>query len=88
MTIASLIRSLLFARQTLRAALELHEEMLMSVFRCPSAWFDVTPIGRIINRASGDIDKLDHLLGRQLEGVSQHNDENKKKDDRGLFSSI
>jgi ABC-type multidrug transport system fused ATPase/permease subunit len=68
-TIASLIRSLLFARQTLRAALHMHQDMLSSVFRCPAAWFDVTPIGRVINRCSGDIDKLDHMLGRLLEGV-------------------
>lgn len=67
-TVASLIRSMLFAEKTLAAAFNLHQSMLACIFRSPAAWFDVTPVGRIVNRFSGDCDKLDHLLGRTLEG--------------------
>lgn len=42
----------------------LHEIMLASVLRAPMQFFETTPIGRILNRFSNDIYKIDELLFR------------------------
>jgi len=67
-TLASLIRSTLFANRTCHASLSMHNSMLDGVFLSPTSFFDTTPVGRIVNRFASDIDKMDHLLCRTLEG--------------------
>uniref|UniRef100_A0A060TAR9 ARAD1D22132p n=1 Tax=Blastobotrys adeninivorans TaxID=409370 RepID=A0A060TAR9_BLAAD len=42
----------------------LHERMLKSVLRAPMSFFETTPIGRILNRFSNDIYRVDQLLPR------------------------
>jgi ABC-type multidrug transport system fused ATPase/permease subunit len=44
---------------TLNAATKLHGTMLERILRSPMAFFDTTPIGRILNRFSKDIDTVD-----------------------------
>lgn len=46
----------------LNASTKLHDEMLLSVTRSPMQFFETTPIGRIINRFSGDVVELDESL--------------------------
>uniref|UniRef100_A0A7S3CY71 ATP-dependent transporter ycf16 n=1 Tax=Palpitomonas bilix TaxID=652834 RepID=A0A7S3CY71_9EUKA len=46
----------------LRASKNLHNDILKKVFRAKMAWFDVTPVGRIINRFSKDMDEADDQL--------------------------
>lgn len=46
----------------LTASKKLHNEMVESVTRCPMQFFDTTPLGRILNRFSGDIAELDESL--------------------------
>ncbi|KAG0225231.1 hypothetical protein BGW41_004787 [Actinomortierella wolfii] len=46
----------------LRAATFLHERLLNRVLRLPMSFFDTTPLGRIINRFSTDINHIDENL--------------------------
>eukprot|EP00899_Mesostigma_viride_P025318 jgi/Mesvir1/5971/Mv00725-RA.1 len=55
-------RSRLQARAGLAAAYVLHDKMLACVTRAPMAFFDTTPIGRILNRFSKDQDAVDTRL--------------------------
>lgn len=54
--------SLLMANRCVSASLSLHSAMLLAVLRAPLAFFDTTPIGRIMNRFSRDIDTVDSVL--------------------------
>lgn len=42
----------------------LHNRMLMSIIRAPMSFFETTPLGRIINRFSNDIYRVDAILHR------------------------
>lgn len=56
---------------TLSAARIMHKQMLNSVIRAPtSTFFDITPVGRIINRFSQDIDTVDNDLPATLRAWS------------------
>ncbi len=43
----------------LTAAKRLHNSMISSVLRAPMRFFDKTPLGRIVNRISGDVHTID-----------------------------
>ncbi len=43
----------------LTAAKRLHNNMIGSVLKAPMRFFDKTPLGRIINRISGDVHTID-----------------------------
>jgi ABC-type multidrug transport system fused ATPase/permease subunit len=43
----------------LNAASKLHGTMLERILRSPMSFFDTTPLGRILNRFSKDIDIVD-----------------------------
>ncbi|XP_075896037.1 ATP-binding cassette sub-family C member 4-like isoform X2 [Nelusetta ayraudi] len=56
------LRSLLFFHVLVRSAQNLHDSMFSAILRTPVRFFDVNPIGRILNRFSKDIGYLDSLL--------------------------
>lgn len=52
----------LMTKGVLGAARMLHNQMLFTIFRSSMAFFDVTPLGRILNRFSKDIDVCDSTI--------------------------
>jgi len=63
-----LFRSILLANHRLNTSTGLHENILKSVLSSPIAFFDVTPVGRILNRFSTDMQVVDDDL---LQTISQ-----------------
>ncbi|XP_031277497.1 putative ABC transporter C family member 15 [Pistacia vera] len=61
-----LLRAMLVAITGLRTAQKLFTDMLHSILRAPMAFFDSTPTGRILNRASSDQSVLDLELATRL----------------------
>ncbi|KAI1432337.1 metal resistance protein YCF1 [Xylaria sp. CBS 124048] len=49
---------------SIEASRKLHERMATAIFRAPMSFFDTTPAGRILNRFSSDVYKLDEILAR------------------------
>ena len=60
------IRALVLAYHRIIAAKELHSKVLARVLFAPTAFFDVTPVGRVLNRFSGDILTVDTELSRTM----------------------
>merc|ERR1711871_1299962 len=64
--IATYIRSIRLTFSGLRAGNHLHTVAFENVVGSTSAWFDATPLGRIVNRFSKDVDNLDNQVIQQL----------------------
>jgi ATP-binding cassette subfamily C (CFTR/MRP) protein 1 len=64
--LAVLVGNLLWTSSVVRAAAQLHAQLLMNVLRLPTIFFDRTPTGRIINRFASDIDMLDTAVSDQV----------------------
>lgn len=45
--------------------------MAFAIFRSPMSFFETTPAGRILNRFSSDIYKVDEVLARTFNMVSR-----------------
>lgn len=61
-SVFTLIRSFLFAYAGIKAAKAIHEKLLKRVFGTKLQFFDVTPLGRILNRFSSDTYTIDSSL--------------------------
>lgn len=51
---------------SIEASRKLHERMAYAIFRSPMSFFETTPSGRILNRFSSDIYKVDEVLARSF----------------------
>jgi len=56
------IYALIFALMSIHSSRILHSRMLGNILRSPMMFFDTTPIGRILNRFSRDMETVDGLL--------------------------
>ncbi|CAB3994460.1 multidrug resistance-associated 7-like [Paramuricea clavata] len=61
-TVFTFFRAFLFAYGGVHAAQVIHEKLLKSILRAPISFFDVTPIGRVVNRFSSDTYSIDDSL--------------------------
>uniref|UniRef100_A0A8C6BBI9 ATP-binding cassette sub-family C member 10 n=1 Tax=Monodon monoceros TaxID=40151 RepID=A0A8C6BBI9_MONMO len=61
-SLCTLLRAVLFAAGTLRAAATLHRRLLSRVLMAPVTFFDSTPTGRVLNRFSSDVACADDSL--------------------------
>ena len=63
---AAFVRQLTWAKSSLDAALRLHNEALSATLRAHSTFFHKTPSGRIVNRFSGDMSKVDQDMPDEI----------------------
>ena len=64
-------RGIFLARHRLFASKRIHDGIAEAILRAPVAFFDVTPIGRVLNRFAADMDKLDLELTQTIsQGIS------------------
>jgi len=72
MIASSILRGLFFVKASLRASSLLHNQLFAKVFNCPTKYFESTPIGRILNLFSRDLDETDGRLVGNTEQLLQN----------------
>lgn len=65
-----MFRSLLLAEHRLGTSVRLHEGLLRGTLNAPVTFFDTTPLGRILNRFSADLNTIDEELSQSISQVS------------------
>uniref|UniRef100_A0A4W3JSC8 ATP-binding cassette, sub-family C (CFTR/MRP), member 10 n=1 Tax=Callorhinchus milii TaxID=7868 RepID=A0A4W3JSC8_CALMI len=61
-TVFTALRAFLFAYSAIRAATTIHNKLLKQVLKATVTFFDMTPVGRIVNRFSSDLYCMDDTL--------------------------
>ncbi|KAF8920944.1 Multidrug resistance-associated protein 1, partial [Haplosporangium bisporale] len=56
------VNLIIFIQAGYRASTLMHNNLLQRVLRLPMSFFDTTPVGRIMNRFSSDVDNVDEQL--------------------------
>ena len=57
---------LMFLLNCAKASKLIHEKLLFRIMRSPMSFFDINPMGRILNRFSSDIDVVDGQIPFQV----------------------
>ncbi|KAK2950278.1 Multidrug resistance-associated protein [Blattamonas nauphoetae] len=57
-----ILRSFFMAYGNARSNRIIHTKLVSHVMHCPSSFFDTTPMGRIVNRFTGDLSQTDQML--------------------------
>ncbi|KAG7393123.1 hypothetical protein PHYPSEUDO_012459 [Phytophthora pseudosyringae] len=72
-TLLTLGRALYLTETCVRTSKNLHNELFRRVLAAPvNRYFDVTPVGRVLNRFSNDLDLLDSSLPKDYQILMQH----------------
>lgn len=62
--LAVFVQAYALAFGSILASKNLHNSLLWNVMRCPMSFFETTPMGRIVNRFSKDINIIDEIIPR------------------------
>jgi ABC-type multidrug transport system fused ATPase/permease subunit len=65
--LAAVAHQLLWLRRALQAGAQLHDAAFAALLKAPLRFFDRTPIGRILNRFSRDVDSVEREVAVNLE---------------------
>ena len=60
------LRALGTSLASIRGSISLHDRLMSSIFHARQRFFDTTPLGRIINRCSKDIETIDQSLAQTI----------------------
>ncbi|RLN68925.1 hypothetical protein BBJ28_00023065, partial [Nothophytophthora sp. Chile5] len=72
-TLLTFGRALFVTEACVRTSKHLHDELFRRVLSAPvNRYFDVTPVGRVLNRFSNDLDQLDSVLPQEYQILAQH----------------
>ncbi|KAM9950143.1 hypothetical protein ACTFIT_011382 [Dictyostelium discoideum] len=64
--IVTVVRTFSFFEYAVRAAHSIHHELFNALLKKPMSFFDQTPLGRIINRFTRDLDIIDNLIATSI----------------------
>jgi len=64
------LRRLIITLIGLRTSKKLHHRLLVHIMKAPVKFFDVTPVGRIVNRFTSDVGSIDQSVIYQWAGLS------------------
>eukprot|EP00644_Phytophthora_capsici_P008361 jgi/Phyca11/64406/gw1.26.310.1 len=72
-TVLSFGRALMIIESCVRSSQNMHDELFRRVLRAPvTLYFDVTPMGQILNRFSNDLDQMDSILPQEYQLLLQN----------------
>ncbi|ETN09437.1 hypothetical protein PPTG_11833 [Phytophthora nicotianae INRA-310] len=72
-TVLSFGRALMIIESCVRSSRNMHDELFRRVLKAPvTRYFDVTPMGQILNRFSNDLDQMDSILPQEYQLLLQN----------------
>ncbi|KAE8988519.1 Multidrug resistance-associated protein 5 [Phytophthora rubi] len=72
-SVLTMVRALMMIETCVRTSQNLHDELFRRVLSAPiTRYFDVTPMGRILNRFSNDLDQMDSILPQEYQVLFQN----------------
>jgi ABC-type multidrug transport system fused ATPase/permease subunit len=66
------LKGLFFAKFIISSSQVIQRKLIQALLKTPLSWFDVTPTGRIISRATKDQDDLDNSLSFNVQFSTQN----------------
>ncbi|ETO63934.1 hypothetical protein F444_18435 [Phytophthora nicotianae P1976] len=72
-SVLSFGRALMMIESCVRSSKHMHDDLFRRVLRAPvTRYFDVTPMGQILNRFSNDLDQMDTMLPQEYQLLLQN----------------